>query len=275
MGVVEHHVDAVRAGARRAVEVHLHRAFVGIDGERAFQQDFLAARNVEPALAVIGAGFQLADRLPRRRFRARDDLFGQFVDVVESVAVAQQLQPLRADAAGRDLRRDITQHLVRGADVVADDVEQQLVPDALLVELGARDPQAFLVHVARAGADAVAADIRVMDGRAEEADHLALAEHRRDDGDVEEVAGRQPRVVGDKDIALVERVRRELVDKMRAGGRQRVDVAGRASNRLRDHAPLAVQERTGEVARLAHDGAEGDALQRAGLLARRADQVAP
>ena len=58
-------------------------AFVGVDGNGAFEEDLFAARNVEPALAMIGAGLEGADRLPRRALRAGDDLGREIVDVVE------------------------------------------------------------------------------------------------------------------------------------------------------------------------------------------------
>ena len=60
-----------------------------------------------------------------------------------------------------------------------------------------------------------------------------------------------------------------------AGGGQRVDVAGRAGDGLGDHAAARVEQAAGQVAGLAHDRAEGDPLQRLGLLADDADQVRP
>ena len=62
---------------------------------------------------------------------------------------------------------------------------------------------------------------------------------------------------------------------MLAGGGQRIDMSGRAGDGLSHHAALGVEDRGGEIAGLAHDRAEGDALQRACLLAHRADQIAP
>ena len=60
-----------------------------------------------------------------------------------------------------------------------------------------------------------------------------------------------------------------------AGGGQRIDVAGRAGVGLGHHAAARVEQAAGQVAGLAHDRAEGDALQRLGLLADDADQVRP
>ena len=140
VGIVQYHVDAVRAGSGRACEVDMDRAFIDVDGHRAFQQDFLAPRNVEPTFTVIRTAFQLADRIPCRGLRPGDDFFRQLVDVVQAVAVAQKLHPLRADPARRHLRRQVAEHLVWCAHVVAHHVEQQFVRLSRLVKLGARYP---------------------------------------------------------------------------------------------------------------------------------------
>ena len=275
MGVVEHHVDAVRARLRRAGEIDQDVARLGIDGERAFENDLRAARDVETALAAIRAALEAADRGPRGTFGAGNNFVRELVDIVETVPVAKDLQPLRAHPAAGDLRREVAHHLVRGAYVVADYVVQQRIRLPRLVELRAGDPEPLLVNVAGAGPHAVPADIRVVDGRAEEADDAALAEHRGQHRDVEEMPGRQPGIVGHQHVALDEAVRREGLDEMGARGGQRVDVPRRSGDGLGDHPALAVEQRAGEVARLAHHRAEGDALQRAGLFGHRADQVRP
>ncbi len=100
----------------------------------------LAARDVEPGFAVIGATLQRPDRVARRGLGPSDDLVGQGVDVVEPVALHQQQQSVGADPARGDLGGEIAEHRVRRAHIVADDVEQKLVGRAVLVKLGARDP---------------------------------------------------------------------------------------------------------------------------------------
>ena len=151
---------------------------------------------------------------------------------------------------------------------------QDLARLAALVELERRNPQAFLVDVARAGADAVAADIGVMDGRADIGDDPVAVEDRGQHGDVEEVPGREPGIVGDQHVAGSDAVV-EAADQVGAGERQRVDVAGRAGIGLRHHAAAPVEQRHREIAGFAHDRAEGDALQRLGALVDDADQVGP
>src|SRR5262249_31405048 len=113
-----------------------------------------------------------------------------------------------------------------------------------------------------------------MNGRAEVADDAALVEHRRNHGYVEEMTGGEPRIIGDNDVALLEPALEHL-DELAAGMGDAVDVTGRPGRRLHHQPALGVDQRSREVAGFAHDGAECDALQRLGLLAHRADQVAP
>ena len=104
--------------------------------------------------------------------------------------------------------------------------------------------------------------------------HLVAVEDRRQHRDVEEMPGREPGVVGDQHVARLDAVV-EAAHQVRAGERQRIDVAGRAGIGLRHHAPAPIEQRAGEIAGLAHDRAEGDALQRLGPLVDDADQVGP
>ena len=119
------------------------------------------------------------------------------------------------------------------------------------------------MHVARAGADAVAADIGVMDASSRKSrPACSLWKIGTITVMSKKCAGREPRIVGDQHVARLERLRRKRLDEMLAGRRERVDVAGRAGDGLRDHAAAPVEQRVGKVASLAHDRAECDALQR-------------
>ena len=66
-----------------------------------------------------------------------------------------------------------------------------------------------------------------------------------------------------------------LVEDRAHGHRQRVDVAGRAGDRLGDHPAAPVEHGVGEVAGLAHDRAERRPLQGLGLLVDGGDQALP
>ena len=179
------------------------------------------------------------------------------------------------DLAGRHLGVQVAGHVVGLAHVGEDELPHVGVALAGDHQPADRDPEALLEHVAGAGADAVAADVGVVDRRAEEGDHPAVAEHRVQHRDVEQLAGRLVRVVGDQHVALDERVGRVLVEDRRRGAGERVDVAGRAGDGLGDHPAAAVEHGVGEVAGLAHDRRERGALQRPGLLVDRGDEALP
>ena len=83
------------------------------------------------------------------------------------------LQPLGPDLTRRHLGVEVAGHVVGLTDVGEDELPHVVVALACHHQPADRDPQALLEHVAAAGADAVAADVGVVDRRAEEGDHPA------------------------------------------------------------------------------------------------------
>ncbi len=274
MGVVHHHVDAHWTGARASGEIDGHLAGVVVDGHGGHQGDDIAARHVEAALAAPRSRRQGADGLSRGVLRTPDDLVRQRFDVAQALALAQRDQPFAARSAAGDLGRQIAEDVLGRAHIAADDVVQHGVGFTGLVEFQRRDPQAFLVDIARAGADPITADIGVVDGRSDVADQALVPEYRTEHRDVEEVARGHPRIVGDHDVAR-RQLSLELPGQGFAGHGQRVDVPRRAGVGLGHHPAAGVEQAAGEVARLPHDRAEGDSLQGLGLFADDADQVGP
>ena len=138
-----------------------------------------------------------------------------------------------------------------------------------------RDVEAFLVDLAGVGAHAAAADIDDVAGRGEQRHHLAAPEGRRDEGEVVQMAGALPRVVGQEDVAFLHGLRRELVEEVAHRARHRVDVAGRAGDGLRQHGAVEVEHAGRQVAGLARRGREAGADQRQRLLLDDRDQAVP
>jgi hypothetical protein len=222
-----------------------------------------------------GALGQLGDLGEHRLARALADEVGERVERVDLELVHHLQQPLGADVvAGREAV-DVADGVDRQARVGADHRHQRLVHLAALGELEHRDEQALHEHVGRVGPEADAADVHEMAGAAEQRDQLALAEDRRGDDEVVGVAGALPRIVGDVDVAVFHRRRREMGDEVLHRFRHRVHVAGRAGHRLGEHAPVEIEDAGGEVARLAHDRREGRAHQRLRLLLDDRDQAVP
>ncbi len=99
-------------------------------------------------------------------------------------------------------RIDIADHLMTLSHIVAQDVDEVLVDASAFGKLHDRDEDTFLVDFVRIRAEAATADIHHMGGTGEVADEDAVAKARRDDGEVVQVAGALPGVVGDVDVTL-------------------------------------------------------------------------
>src|SRR4029079_3996970 len=108
-------------------------------------------------------------------------------------------------------------------------------------EVHQRDVETLLVDLAGIDGHAAAADIDDVAGRGEERDHLAAPEGRRDEGEVVQVAGALPRIVGQEDVAFLHGGGGEAVEEVVDGARHRVDVAGRAGHGLRQHGAAQVE----------------------------------
>ncbi len=169
----------------------------------------------------------------------------------------------------------VARHVIGLANVAEDEAPHVGVALAGVHQLADRDPQTLFEHVARTCADAVSADVGVVDGGSEEGDDLAAAEHRIQHGDVEQLPGRLVRIVGDQHVAFDQRLGRVLLEHRRRGASQRVDVSRCAGDCLGDHPATLVEHCVGQVAGLADDGGEGRALQRAGLFVDRGDEALP
>ena len=97
----------------------------------------------------------------------------------------------------------------------------------------------------------------------------------RDDGQVVQMAGTEPRVVGDVMVAGTHRRGGKLLQEMPDTFGHGIDVAGRAGDRLRHHAAVQVENAGGQVAGLAHRGREGGADHDLRLLLDDRDQAVP
>ena len=102
-----------------------------------------------------------------------------------------------------------------------------------------------------------------------------MTEHRADHGQVMEVAGGEPGIVGDVLVALPHGLGREAREEMLHRFRHGVDVARRAGHGLGDHAAPRVEHAGREIARLADRGGEGRAHQRLRLLLDQRLQPVP
>ena len=114
-----------------------------------------------------------------------------------------------------------------------------------------------------------------MRGVGEQADDGAVVEGGCDDGQVVQVTGAEPGIVGDVVIARLHRVGGKFAQEMADAFRHGVDVTGRAGDRLRHHASVQVEDAGGKVAGLAHRGGERGADHGLRLFLHHRDQAVP
>ena len=158
---------------------------------------------------------------------------------------------------------------------MAHDVDKILVDHAAFNELHDRDEEPLFVDLGGVGAEASAADVDHMGGTAEVSDEPVPAEHRGDDGEVVEVSGALPRVVGDVGVTFIDAVGSDVLDEVGHRGGHGVHVARGTSDRLSDHAPFDVIDAGGKVPGLPDAGTERRAYQGQGLFLDDRDETVP
>ncbi len=221
---------------------------------------------------AVGEG---ADGLAQGAFGAGDDLVGEGVDALQPELVHHRQQRAAADVVAGGLGVEVADCLVREADVGADDFQQLVVRLAAGEEFRHGDAQALLENLVRFAGEDLAADVGGVAEVAEVGDDLAVAEDRGEDGEVVELAGGHPGVVGDEDVAVGQGVWRVGGEEMANAGGHGVDVAGGAGQRLGHHLAAGVEDAAGQVLRFAHDGAEGGAHQGRLLLVGNGEEAVP
>ena len=219
---------------------------------------------LEPVLAVGNLG----DGVSEPALGAGDDLVERGADDVGRVMVQHLVQTPGPETARRDLC------VVVPAPFLGDPhVEQQQVHDVALKlapaeQLDDRDAQALLVdlaHPARHRPRRHAADVRVVREIRDEAEQLAVHEHRHRVVDVRQMsAAGGMRVVGDEQIAFVD-VACVLVEQAGDEAAHRRDVDRQRLGRLHDEPAARVHDGGGVIpplldvggVRRLHQGDEG------------------
>ena len=197
------------------------------------------------------------------------------VEIGDAELVHHLDQPPAAFVVAGGERIDVALDLQRLAHIGADDAHQVVVHPSCARQRHQRDRQPLLEHLAAVRPHAEPADIDDMHRAGEQPDRLAAQKGRADHGQIVQMAAGQPRIVGDVVVALLHRVEREGVEEMLDRGGHRIDVAGGAGHRLRQHVAVAVEDPGRQVAGLAHRGRKGGAHQGLRLLLDDGDQPRP
>ena len=161
------------------------------------------------------------------------------------------------------------------AHVGGHDVDQRPVDRPPLGESHDGDVDPFFEDVPPVRRQPPPADIDDMAGTREQRHRPALAKGRRHEGEVVQVAGPLPRIVGQEYVAFLHRPDREAFEEVAHRPRHRVDMPGCAGHRLGEHPPFGVEHPRRQVSRLAGRGGEAGADERLGLLLHHRDQAVP
>ena len=205
----------VAEGAVRPTSQGLRRRAREVDGDRVAAHDDLdgqALRRphaVAPDLARVHTVGHPANGLAHRGLGPVLDHGGQRLEVLEAVFRHEVEQATGSGRVGRHHGVDVADHLLALPDVLGEQGHEVLVQDARPVKLHRWDLKAFLVDLARVEAIFGAADVGDVTDGADDGHDGPVAEDRRDDRHVEQVAGADPRVIGRQDVAGLERLHRE------------------------------------------------------------------
>ena len=272
VGVVEDDVDPPPRLRRRSGKVDVD--VLVADGHRGADADRLIVA-VGPRLGGPRAVREVADGVAHGAFRAVDDGVAEILDVGHVEFVEEGHQRFRADDIGGHLRVEVADGLARGAHVGPDHLQEKLIGLPRRHQLADGDAQPLLVHLTRLAGEQAAADVRGMAGGGEIRDRASASEDGGDHRHVVDLPRGEPRVVGEQDVAVLERRRGVGGEQVLDAGGHRIDVARGAGQRLRHHAAAPVEDTAGEILRVADDGAEGGAHQRDLLLVDDGEQAVP
>ena len=170
---------------------------------------------------------------------------------------------------------DIAFQFHRRARSRADEIEERLIRRAGIEAFHDRDIEPFFENAAPFRAHAKPANINDMRSIGEKPDNLAAAKRGRNDGQVMQMPGREPGVIGDVVITWLHagcrEFRQEVADRFCHG----IHMARRTGHGLGQHASLQIKDAGGKIARFAHRGAEGSADHGLRLFFDHCDQAIP
>ncbi len=265
-------IDALRARPRSTVEVSKDMILAHIEAHGDIDRRAVA---INPHRVGIGTLRQCGNPFDRRVIAALEDEFAERLQIVELELFHHIHQAAMADLVAGRQRIDVTNDLMALAHIIVQDVDEVLVDLATLGKLHDRNEDALFINLVRIRPKTAATDIDHVCRAGEISDKRAVAEARRNDGEVVQVAGPFPRIVGDIDITFEDVLRPDIADEVTDGFRHGVDMAGRTGDRLGDHQAAAIEDAGGQVARFTYAGRESRADEGDGLLFDDGDQPVP
>ena len=150
---------------------------------------------------MVGARRHRRQRAQGGLARAVEHEVRHLVEVGDAELVEHGTEAPAADLVAGGQAVEVADDVVRRAHVVAHDVDEVAVQPAPVGPAHDGDPQPLLVDLAGVGTPAPAAHVDHVGGGGEEADEVVAGEHGCRDGEVVQVTGALPGIVGDVDVA--------------------------------------------------------------------------
>ena len=147
---------------------------------------------------------------------------------------------------------DVTNQLIRFADIAADDPNKGLIDLTSFGELHDRDVETLFIDRLRICPEAAPADIHDMRCAGKEPDKHPVPEGRCHHGDIVQMSCPLPRVVGDIDVAFEHVLPSDPADEMRNSVSHGIHMTGRSSDGLSEHVALRVVDTCRQVAGFPH-----------------------
>ena len=144
-------------------------------------------------------------------------------------------------------RIHIAHQLVRLAHIAPHDPQQGRIYHAALGKFHDRKIEAFFINAGRIGPEPAPADIDDMSGTGEEPYQRAVVERGCDHGDVVQMPGAFPWIIGDVDVAFKDVVAPDPADEVRHRIGHRVHMSGRACHGLCQHLTVGVIDPCGQI----------------------------
>ncbi len=226
-------------------------------------------------LGLINPAREGRDRRLGRPARGGEDALGQAFEIPEAELAEHLGKPRDPRLVAGGERVDVALEFGRPARIGAEEGEERLIPRPLGETAEDRDEEPLLEHRAPLGPHAEPADVDDVRRVGEEGDEAALMKGGAHHGEVVEMAGGEPGVVGDEVIPLAHRLGGIGAEEVADAFRHRVDMPRRAGHRLGDHPSVGGEDPRREIARLAHRGAEGGADHRLRLFLDHGDEPVP
>ena len=266
------HIDAA-AGKPRSAGI-IHHNPIRMDGHGGLQRHrrLIAIRF---DIGTESATGQLGDFKQGRAAAGFKNILRQIIQAIHRELVHHFNKSLGTGVIAGAKGIDIAFQFDRRARSCADEIKKRLIRRAGIEAFHDRDIEPFFENAAPFRAHAKAANINDMRGIGEKPDNLAATKGGRDHGQVMQMPGREPRVIGDVVITWLHagggEFRQEVAHRFRHG----IHMARRAGYGLGQHAPLQVKDAGGKITRFAHRGAEGSADHGLRLFFHHRDQAIP